>query len=434
MRQEWTKRGGVRGRGGRGGVLRAASLALGMVAAATPALAQVGEVEALRQQIESMRKGMELLENRLEELAGREAGTAARIDAVEESGRSVPERLVTSGRDDVQLSISGHINRGLLIANDGDSTEVFHVDNSFSGSRVRFEGSARFTEDISAGTNLEVQLRTNRSDRVNQIDNEPIGQTSFDRRKVEFYFDSESLGRIWVGQGSTASDGITGSDLSGTTVIQENAVQDFAGGILFFDGNTNALSDTQVRQAFDDLDGLSRRDRLRYDTPVVGGFMLSGSLIRNGGADIALRYGTTVNGVRFAASGAFASAITEDNEQIAAGSASVLLPSGFNATVAAGTALQREAGRDDPTYIYGKLGYRFAAFDFGGSALSVDYYEGWDMDRNEDTSRSVGLAAVQTVDRLGTELYLGLRGYDLDRAGADFDPVVAALSGARVRF
>ena len=51
-----------------------------------------------------------------------------------------------------------------------------------------------------------------------------------------------------------------------------------------------------------------------------------------------------------------------------------------------------------------------------------------------DESASIGLVAVQNVDRIGTEVYAGLRNYDLDRGGADFDDVNGLLVGARVKF
>jgi hypothetical protein len=41
---------------------------------------------------------------------------------------------------------------------------------------------------------------------------------------------------------------------------------------------------------------------------------------------------------------------------------------------------------------------------------------------------------VQNLDPVATELYAGYRHFDLSRDGADFDPINAVLSGARVKF
>jgi predicted porin len=63
-----------------------------------------------------------------------------------------------------------------------------------------------------------------------------------------------------------------------------------AGGILFYDDDTDALSTaTNIGSVFSNFDGLSRRNRVRYDSPAFWGFQLSGSLLSDGG-DVALRY------------------------------------------------------------------------------------------------------------------------------------------------
>ena len=66
--------------------------------------------------------------------------------------------------------------------------------------------------------------------------------------------------------------------------------------------------------------------------------------------------------------------------------------------------------------------------------MAVDYYYSEDVDVNGDESTSIGVVAVQNVDRIGTELYAGLRNHDLDRDGEDFDDVNALLVGARLKF
>jgi hypothetical protein len=46
----------------------------------------------------------------------------------------------------------------------------------------------------------------------------------------------------------------------------------------------------------------------------------------------------------------------------------------------------------------------------------------------------VGAYAVQNLEPVATEFYAGYRHFDLSRDGADFDPINAVLSGARVKF
>jgi hypothetical protein len=89
---------------------------------------------------------------------------------------------------------------------------------------------------------------------------------------------------------------------------------------------------------FNDFDGLSRRNRVRYDSPAFWGFQLSGSLLSDGG-DVALRYAAKWGeDWKFAAAAAYAdpqaTSDTVDNQYN--GSASILHSSGLNLTVAGG--------------------------------------------------------------------------------------------------
>ena len=50
--------------------------------------------------------------------------------------------MVTSRQPELELSISGQINRAVNVLGDGDGTEVTFVDNDVSNSRIRFVGTA----------------------------------------------------------------------------------------------------------------------------------------------------------------------------------------------------------------------------------------------------------------------------------------------------
>lgn len=353
------------------------------------------------------------------------------------AAEDLPAPTLSSGSDQVKVTLSGQINRAVMFADDGEDAEFFHVDNVNSSSRMRISGMARLNDDISAGTRLEVQIRENRSDRVRLDDRAaPFGSDDgFDTRWVELHFQSERFGRIGLGQGSTASDGTSEEDLSGTSVAHYSGVGDIGGGIDFIDEATRERSGVRIGDAFNNLDGLSRRTRLRYDTPTFEGFSLGGSWIDNGVSDVALRYGRDIQGTRIRAAGAYANASSDDGWKQWNGSFSVLLPMGLNGTVAGGVRkLDTDARDDDPNFVYGKLGYRFDAFQFGETAVSVDYWSGNNFAADGDDSQSFGIAAVQNVSALGTELYAMARRFQYDRSAANFDDVDVAMVGARVRF
>jgi predicted porin len=392
---------------------------LGALLLALPAAAQEDpRIEQLQRQIEELQRQLNELRGEMED----------RMPPPPERAPGAPEPVV-SGNDKIKLSISGQINRAALISEDGDQTKFFFVDNDNASSRLHFEGTGQINDDLSAGAVLEVELRSNSTQRVSQ-DNESTGSASFEDRKVEVYFDSARLGRIWLGQGSTASDNTSEVDLSGTTVVATSDLPDYAGGLKFVDDGE--LSNATIGNSFNNFDGLSRDDRIRYDSPKFGGFQLATSAIADSKFDVAGFYTGAFDDTKLAGAAAFASD-AGDFIQVN-GSASLLLANGFNVTGAAGWRDFDDGGRDDGRFIYGKLGYRTHPFSIGETAFAIDGYYGEDIGADGDEAKEVGAFVVQNLDPVATELYFGYRYFDLSRDGADFDPINAVLTGARVKF
>lgn len=378
------------------------------------------DVEALQQQINELQRQLEALKQQIETAPPPVTEAPAPADA---------PQVAKSGNDKVKLEVSGQINRGILITDDSERTDVFFVDNDNSGTRLRFLGEAELDDEITAGTNFEVEFETNSTADVNQREERSAGVNNFKERKIEVYFDHERFGEVAIGQGDTASNGTAEADLSGTTVVGYSGVADFAGGILFRDDDE--LTDISIGDTFSNFDGLSRDDRIRYRTPDLAGLELSASAIADERYDAAARYSRKFGDVEVQSAAAYSTAINDFDRLN--GSASVLW-NGFSVTVAAGTDMPDDGDRDDGTFYYGKLGYQLSAISFGTSAFSVDYYYGEDIGADGDESMSVGVMAVQQVDKIAADLYAGYRYYDLDRDGLDLEPINAVLTGARIKF
>ena len=365
-----------------------------------------------------------------------EAKTTAQqaIDTAEkaETVAQADKKVVTSGQERIKVAISGQINRMINVADDGDETKVYHVDNDNSSTRIRFVGTGQVSEDFIIGTNLEVELQSNDSSNVNQID-ESEGSVSFKDRRAEVFFKSEALGMISIGQGWTASDSTSEVDLSGASVISYSSVADLAGGLFFFDDDADDLTDTKVKNVFSNLDGLGRKDRLRYDTPEFYGFMASASTIEDQQYDVALRWGAEVAG--FQAGAAVAYSEPKDSDYRINGSASAIhLDTGLNLTFAAGMDDPDEGDRDDATFWYVKGGWLADHFDFGKTALVVDYTETADISTDGDDGQSYGFFVVQYLEDYGTEFFGGVRVYDLDSSDLDTDEIIVGNIGTRVKF
>jgi len=346
--------------------------------------------------------------------------------------------LARSGTDKTGLKIYGQVNRGLLYADDGNNADVYHVDNDSSSTRIGLTGSVQATNDLQIGTKIEVQFESNSTGDVNQSQNTAtISSNSFTERHLDLWFAHKTLGKLSLGQGSTASDGTSQSDLSGTSLIGYSSVSDIAGGITFATSSTGSLTgNPTIANVYSDMDGLSRDDRLRYDAPSMGGVALSTSVVDGGEWDAALRYNREFENLKLASSFGFANpsgTSTTISSQLS-GSVSVLLKSGFNATLAAGKRDMKAAGRNDPDFQYLKLGYVAQLTKLGSTSFAVDIGQYDEVAQNNDSADTYAVMFVQNFTDWGTDVYGGYRNYDLSRTGASLDEVDAVLMGARVKF
>ncbi len=389
--------------------------------------AQAAVLDRLRRQVEVLSRLAR------EAKATAERGAAATATTVAATGKPA---VAKADQEGISLAISGQVNRGMLFIDDGANGEIFHVDNDHSSTRLRMVGKGRVSNDLMIGAEIEVQMESNSTGSVSQDDNDNgVGGASFTERKLEVFLDSKRLGKLWLGQGDSASNGTSEVDLSGTTVIAySTSPEQMAGGIKFFSPATRAFGPA-IKSVFSNFDGLSRDDRIRYDTPKFGGFGLSASHVSGGAYDVALRYAASYDAFKIAAAIAFAdpgsiSATTENQHN---GSFSVLHDSGFNVSFAAGRAAPERTG-SDPVFAYGKLGYIARIFDIGETAFAIDFTRADNIAQDGDEATSFGFAAVQNLKRYGTQFFAGVRNHGLDRTGADFDDVFTTLAGARVKF
>ena len=422
----------------------------GIACLAGPALAD-GHLEeenaALRSMVEDLRQEVEILKGMV--LKQNERITEAAAPAA-------PAKMVKSGKDKVSLSVSGQVNRMLLYASDGRESRLFHADNDQSSTRVRFKGKATLDDEWSAGATFEAELESNSSGSV-AIKDDGVGgdsnKASLKERKLELFFKSKRLGKLSLGQGSTASDGSTEEDLSGTGVITSAGFGGTGGSLEFVRSdlatreavcmkNCDEPKDErefyEVDDLFDNRDGLSRKDRVRYDTPSFGGVKLSTSFlggkwssgsVESGAWDAALRYGRDFDGVEVAA--ALATWKKDKDTKGHGVSASVLAPSGTSLTLSYSS--QDEKGTDS-TFQYAKLGQTFDATSAGKTSISVGYGRTEDQVGAGNEGTYYDLAAVQKIKNLGAELYAVWGVYKAEIPGTPTEDITIAATGARIKF
>ncbi|WP_417614465.1 porin [Oceanisphaera sp.] len=404
--------------------LLATAIACAMASAPALALTDAQELDQLKRQLGALLERVDQLETKTQNAEARARAAETKVETM--SAHRAPA-AVSSGNDKIRVSVSGHVNRAMLVVDDGKETDLYHVDNDSSSTRLRVIGEGDVSPELTVGTAIEVQLESNSTAKVSQ-DNESDSDNIISDRRLEVYFDHDRLGKLWMGKGWTASEDSSEMDLSGTALVGYSSTADIAGGIKFRDGAGN-LSMTRVGDVFLNLDGLGRRNRLRYDTPSFAGMKLAASAVEDSAWDTALTYSADYDLGTLAAAVAYSD--QQNNSGQVNGSASFLHNSGVSVTLAAG---ERDSDALDPNFFYGKLGYQNQWFNAGKTALSADYHVANHAVERSDKAKSVGVQMVQSVDDWATELYVGYRNYDLERAGENLDEVDALIAGARIKF
>lgn len=371
--------------------------------------------------------------------ADKHSSLEKRVKALEKAGG----QSVTRSKKTMKLVVSGHINRAVVFTDNGTTSGLTHVTSNFSRTRVRWIGTGKINDDLSVKTHIELGNQSSigtAQDIGDQGDAGVEGAGVLDERHIEFQITSKSLGKIYMGQGISGSESVSEQDLSGTGIISLNGFSELIGGGNTFQVNNANGAFGTVGANFNNLDGLGRRDRIRYDTPKFAGFQVTASHANSDAYDVALRYGGSFGGVKVKAAIAYwdqANSVAGTDVSGISGSASVLLPFGLSLTVGAAEQDDNTAGsfRDGTEWRYAKIGYRFKGIELGETRMFVDYSYNEDVAGANRDAEYFGAGVVQVVEPLGAELYMSYTNFALDVQGAvDPDDVDQVVAGARFKF
>lgn len=334
------------------------------------------------------------------------------------------------------MTFYGQFNPVFQSFDDGEEVTSGIVDNGNWNSRLGFT-IVQPSGDITLRARFETGLGLRNSALVSQkftpdwIDWDPIWLRWFEVAGESRY------GTLSLGQGSSASDGTAGLDDSFTFVAGATDSSDGFGSFRFRNSNGD-LTGVTVGQVNNSFDG-ARRFRARYDTPVVGGVMLSTSyginvLVEEDNTDyydVAARWTGTAGDFAIRAAIGYqwlANPDGKDAERLAGSGTVVHTPTGLNAAFSAGQQI------DGASYVWGRAGWRNQVFGAGPTSLSVDYYKGWDFLSDGAETLNYGVYGVQTVDALSIDLYGGVRKFTYDDKLTDYQDAYGVLAGVRFFF
>ena len=177
------------------------------------------------------------------------------------------------GNRKVSLTVSGWMNQGLLVWDDGHDSDAYVVSNGNDLAAINFSGEAKIRPGWTAGYEIELEIISAGSDSVT-ADNDD-GENAIELAQSAMYIQSEQFGTITWGFADQASDGAPEMDLSGAENVAYSAVGDVAGGFQLRQTN-GTLSGVTIGDLFDNFNG-DTFNVIRYETPELAGFVLSAS-------------------------------------------------------------------------------------------------------------------------------------------------------------
>jgi predicted porin len=333
---------------------------------------------------------------------------------LEERVAELEATAARKGNRKVSLQIYGQINKALLYVDGGGDTEEMFIENGASPSRVGFRGEAKISEGYKAGYVLEVGAGS--YDLF-------VGNSNSLSIRHSFAFLETPVGKLSLGQTSQASDGIAEISAANT------------------DAAMNTLN-LKPLFAISPWDG-DRTNLVRYDSPTVGGFIVSASWADSVAIpliagfsypageswDVALRYAGEFAGIKLAAGAGYKTTdLFFDDLVTVSGSVSAKhVGTGLFATVAAGRAevdlfdARADAGHAVVGIERNILG--FGATTFYGEALKGTL----EIGTADADAKMYGVGIVQAVDAAAVDIYATYRSSD------DLD-VSYGLAGIRAKF
>lgn len=353
---------------------------------------------------------------------------------LEERVATLEATTARKGNRKVSLTISGWVNTGLYIWDDGTDTDAYVVsDNGTTlGSRITFAGDAKINSDWSAGYDITIEVQS-ADPLLGGLNQNNDDSTNFELFYSYMYVKSNTLGKLAWGQQSQASDNITVVDLSGT-LFSGIAPTFESNSFLLRNQQTGALTTATWGNAYNclgiglDCNGVPM-NVIRYDSPTISGFTLSGSWGEDDFWDVALRYAGEFGDFKFAAAIAYSenqevTAGQQDTETLEGGVSVMHTPTGVFVNFSAGT-FDNTAGQESESY-YFKAGIKQRWNSLGATALYGEY-------GNSDDNSIVGFAGSsseitrygaglhQWIDAAALQLYAKWDHLELDSNNAVFD-------------
>ncbi len=216
----------------------------------------------------------------------------------------------------LNLKISGQINKTIGIIDNGDNDAWGVFDNSNSGSRFRFTGSQDVGNGAKMGGVWEWQWQNSSTSSATFNSAGEFSETSatLSDRKTELYY-AAGWGKLSLGKGDGAANGTAEVDLSGTSAIDYSGGNACIIGSITYGTGSSTVTGPTVSSTYTQFDGESRNTRIRYDTPKMGWGGIAVSLGNEGLIEAAYRGSWSIGNGKLAV----AAGLTDTNDRTTGG-------------------------------------------------------------------------------------------------------------------
>tara|TARA_B100000676_G_scaffold261025_1_gene271119 strand:- start:1236 stop:2408 length:1173 start_codon:yes stop_codon:yes gene_type:complete len=357
-------------------------------------------------------------------------------------------RVMKNSKDQVSLKVTGQFSTEMHMVDDGFSTRVRHQDANYSSSRFRFIAGSKVNSNLKVKGVAEIAMNDARNAPSNARATFNSGRSGNDlqTRKTEVIFTHNQMGRVYIGAGSAGADGVMNINTHGVY----SSLPGFMGLIASshqFKEDKDTLSGASVGGQFADLDFNSRQQRVRYDTPAVGGFMLTMSHSDRQTVEAAIRFSGKMfdSKVKAGIGTAQMSGEGEAFDEMYGAQVSMAHKSGLGFTMGCGfqkraakvtssAGIQETDNDRSGCHTQGHLKRKFNSL--GASTIVVEYDRKANMQSHGDVATGVGVNFHQKIDAAALEVWVKYSNYDLERevGSASVEDIDIISLGTRMKF
>ena len=302
----------------------------------------------------------------------------------------------------VDFTISGHVNRALVIVDtdDKDSTKAQVLNNTSSSTRVRWTGTSEMDDGNSVGIQVEYQ---------------EVAGGGLGLRHANIKY-SGDFGKVTIGQGSEAGDGSAYRGGVGTLGI----------------GHGQEKGSATLGNYFGSLDAGTRGHMIRYDTPSIGPVGAAVSVGNGDRISAAATLSTEFSGSSFdamvatlqqpgdtstigasfgvsMASGLGISGAWAKGDDVLMGKVDGSLDCTKATTVGTCKFTPASGNVGDPSYFQAAV-----AYSFGDTTVAASWYSSEDMMNEGSEGTAIGVGVNHNLPKVGAQVYAAVQNYAVE--------------------